>query len=210
MADRRTRIAGDGGRRGRSRSAGGAARASGASCSCRRSRTAAARSSCSKARRRGQEGRAEAARGRVRPLPFRRPLRPATTAARPPKAIGSRASGASCRAPATPRSSSAAGTAGCSTTACSAASTRRRSPRAFDEINEFEAQQRDYGTLHRQAVLRRQRRRSGAAAGASAATSPWRRAIAADDLDPRRRSRPIARRSRTCAPIPTRAGRRGG
>ena len=47
----------------------------------------------------------------------------------------------------TPRSSTEAGTGACSTTAFSGASTRTLVARSFDEINEFEAQQRDYGTL---------------------------------------------------------------
>ena len=63
------------------------------------------------------------------------------------KAIGWRVSGVSCRRRADTRSSSAAGTAACSTTGCSAGSTKKLFARAFDEINEFEAQQRDYGTL---------------------------------------------------------------
>ena len=111
----------------------------------RRSPTAAARSSCSKGLRGRQEIRAQAARGRVRPLPFRRSsvrydrreaneghwlarfwrqlpggntsifFRSWYRRVLDDRVLGRRA--------------------------------RRAVARAFDEINEFEAQQRDYGTL---------------------------------------------------------------
>ena len=181
-----------------------------ASCSCRRSPMAAARSSCSK----GPKARARSTRCGSSPPPStpaiswsirlrfdrreasRRPLARALLAR-------------SCRARATRRSSSAAGTAAFSTTECSAAPTRTALPRAFDEINEFEAQQRDYGTLivklyfDVSAEVQEQRlaRARGRTRGARAAP---RRARSAPTI------RLISARSRSCEPIPTPAGRRGG
>ena len=191
--------------------AGRAARAAGRACSCRRSPTAAARSSCSK----GREGAGKkhalkqlaAASTRAIVAVHCDAPRPARGGRRPlARALLER----SCRRRATPRSSSAAGIAACSTTAFSAGLDDKALARAFDEINEFEAQQRDYGTLHRQAVLRRQRRRPGAHGSRNAPANPWRAG------HPRRRSgqRPTSpampRRFANSAPIPIRAGRRGG
>ena len=67
--------------------------------------------------------------------------------------------------------------------------------RAFDEINEFEAQQRDYGTLivklyfDVSAEVQEQRLRERAG-------NPWRRAAPQDDTDQRSTTRPMPRRSR--------------
>ena len=157
----------------------------------------------------GQEVCAEAARGRVRPVPFRRSPHCATTAARLPKAIGWRVSGGSCRAP--------------GNTAIFFRSWYRRvlDDRVLGRTDEDAARarvRRDQRVrsaaarlwdVDREAVLRRQRRRAGAAARANAAADPW--------LARGRRDEPIRvgdpayqRRSTTCVPIPTRAGRRGG
>ena len=123
------------------------------------------------------------------------------------RGIGSRASGVSCRARGTRRSSSAAGTGASSTTACSAGRAEESIARVFDEINEFEAQQRDYGTLlvklyfdvsadvQEQRLTRRRE-------------SPWRTREADDEFI--RADDPAYQRAlSSCGPIPTRAGRLG-
>ena len=80
--------------------------------------------------------------------------------------------------------------------------------RAFDEINEFEAQQRDYGTLIVKLYFDvAPKSRSGD--WPSAPLNPWRRVAAEDPITCRRSGYRRGARA-SFAPIPTRAGRRGG
>ena len=95
----------------------------------------------------GKKSALEASRGGVGPVPLRHAFGQRECAATIATGIGWRDSGRRFRRRAARRFSIAAGIARSSTTARSAAPSAKDWARAYDEINEFEAQQRDHGTL---------------------------------------------------------------